>query len=358
MLGESLLDVPQGSDFVAVAVGYAHSIALRADGTIVCWGWNFEGETDWPEFGMAVLAIAAGEKWSLALLEDGTLRAWGAEGQSCGDISSFSDACPPHSIGPCTKCGEDCASQHYQITAVPEPDLDRFFIAISATGHFGLALQDDGTMKAWGADDWCQVTNAYSGAVLKMSAGHKHGLVIGTDGTLHVWGNNSWGQRDTTSATQPQCTQVSPPHPRCPAQCCGNSGCDNTCYKPPPAPFPSVNSVLDFAGGYFHTTFQLANGSLFAFGKNTDGQCFTPAGSFVAFTSSYDHGLAIEATDADAYANCDDSTTPPILDANDILCFIAHYIHANPYADCNGDMSLTSEDIVCWYARFNRAAGH
>ena len=31
-------------DFVAVAAGYYHSLALRADGSVACWGWNGDGQ--------------------------------------------------------------------------------------------------------------------------------------------------------------------------------------------------------------------------------------------------------------------------------------------------------------------------
>lgn len=38
-------DTPDGNDFTAVDAGYYHSIALRADGSIVAWG----GDISFPE---------------------------------------------------------------------------------------------------------------------------------------------------------------------------------------------------------------------------------------------------------------------------------------------------------------------
>jgi hypothetical protein len=40
--------VPAGSDYVAVAAGHGHSLAMRADGSIVGWGDNDVGQATPP----------------------------------------------------------------------------------------------------------------------------------------------------------------------------------------------------------------------------------------------------------------------------------------------------------------------
>jgi hypothetical protein len=62
---------------VAIAAGYLHNLALKADGTVVGWGYDGEGETDVPAGLSNVVAVAAGAWHSLALKNDGTLVAWG-----------------------------------------------------------------------------------------------------------------------------------------------------------------------------------------------------------------------------------------------------------------------------------------
>ena len=52
-------------------------MALKADGTIVSWGSNFQGEGDVPPNLSNVVAIATGAYHSLALKNDGTVVAWG-----------------------------------------------------------------------------------------------------------------------------------------------------------------------------------------------------------------------------------------------------------------------------------------
>jgi alpha-tubulin suppressor-like RCC1 family protein len=42
-------DVPAGlDDVVHISAGHSHSVALKADGTVVAWGWNAYGQTDVP----------------------------------------------------------------------------------------------------------------------------------------------------------------------------------------------------------------------------------------------------------------------------------------------------------------------
>lgn len=58
------------------------------------------------------------------------------------------------------------------------------------------------------------------------------------------------------------------------------------------------------------------------------------------------------------YANCDGTTTAPILNINDFQCFINLYAAGNPYANCDGSTSpptLNVNDFQCFLNKF--AAG-
>ena len=61
---------------VAVAAGGAHSLALKADGTVVAWGANTFGQATVPAGLTAVVALAAGGTHSLALRANGTVAAF------------------------------------------------------------------------------------------------------------------------------------------------------------------------------------------------------------------------------------------------------------------------------------------
>ena len=62
---------------VAISAGWYHSLALKADGTVVAWGNNFYGQTDVPVELTGVVAISDSDIHSLALKADGTVVAWG-----------------------------------------------------------------------------------------------------------------------------------------------------------------------------------------------------------------------------------------------------------------------------------------
>ena len=58
------------------------------------------------------------------------------------------------------------------------------------------------------------------------------------------------------------------------------------------------------------------------------------------------------------YANCDGSTSPPILNANDFQCFLNKYAAGDSTANCDGSTSppvLNANDFQCFLNAF--AAG-
>ena len=54
-----------------------HSLGLKADGSIVAWGYNAYGQCNVPAPNSGFVAIAAGGSHSLGLKADGSIVAWG-----------------------------------------------------------------------------------------------------------------------------------------------------------------------------------------------------------------------------------------------------------------------------------------
>lgn len=51
------------------------------------------------------------------------------------------------------------------------------------------------------------------------------------------------------------------------------------------------------------------------------------------------------------YANCDNSTTPPVLNVIDFQCFLSKFAGGDPYANCDGSTVppvLSANDFMCF----------
>jgi hypothetical protein len=156
----NLIRVPSSAtNLTAISAGYYHSLALRADGTIVAWGYDSYGETNVPPSATNVTAIAAGYMHSLALRADGSVVGWG-----------------------------------YAARCVP-PVSATNVIAIASGSYHNLALRADGTIVGWGQDTCGQIPIPASATnVIAIAAGAQHSLALRADGTVLAWGCNYYGQ--------------------------------------------------------------------------------------------------------------------------------------------------------------------
>ena len=181
---------------VSVAAGMNHSLALKADGTVWAWGANGGGQigngttvnTNLPVAVNTlsnVIAIAAGGSNSLALKADGTVWAWGNNFHGQAGIGT-------------TNAAQSVPVQVTNLASV---------VAIAAGGWHSLALKTDGTVWAWGRNNYGQAGNGTTnvnqtvpvlatnlGGVLSLAAGEYHSLALLRDGTLAAWGRNNFGQ--------------------------------------------------------------------------------------------------------------------------------------------------------------------
>jgi len=149
---------------VSIAVGVAHSLALKADGSVVAWGLSNFGQTNVPtDLGPAV-AIAANSSFSLALKADGSVVAW-------GDGS-------------------------YGQTNIP-PAATHDVVAIAAGGFHALALRTDGSIVGWG-DDATGEIDIPPGAtnIIAIAAGGQHSLALSRNGSVISWGSDLYGQNE------------------------------------------------------------------------------------------------------------------------------------------------------------------
>ena len=73
------------------------------------------------------------------------------------------------------------------------PDL--VVTAIAAGYYHSLALKSNGTVVAWGRNNYGQsAVPADLSDVIAISGGSEHGLALRSDGTVVAWGRNSYEQ--------------------------------------------------------------------------------------------------------------------------------------------------------------------
>jgi alpha-tubulin suppressor-like RCC1 family protein len=179
----------------AVAAGGSHNLALRNDGTVWAWGVNLFGQlgNGTPGTGSStpvmarltnVKAIAAGGAHGLALRNDGTVWAWGRN-----DFGQLGN-------------GEPGISSPFPVRVAGLDNVK----AIAAGSKYSLALLNDGTVRAWGRNDFGQLGNGTPGTgsstpvmarltnVKAVAAGGDHALALLNDGTVRAWGANDFGQ--------------------------------------------------------------------------------------------------------------------------------------------------------------------
>lgn len=239
--------VPELTDVTAVVTGWRHSLAVLSDGSVRAWGANYVGQLgdgttvnrNIP-LGVSGLtgttAIGAGIHHSMGLLSDGTVRTWGDNtfGQLGNGTFGGASSIPTSVSG---------------LTNVT---------SITAGGHHALALISDGTVRAWGYNANGELGNGASGGnsnvpvtvselanVTTIAAGTNHSLALLSDGTVRAWGSKNNGKLGDGTFS-------------------GNNGT--------PATVAGLTNVTAIAAGSNHSLAVLSDGTVRAWGLNSNGQ--------------------------------------------------------------------------------------
>ncbi|MGD9732942.1 MAG: DUF1566 domain-containing protein [Desulfamplus sp.] len=187
----------------AIAAGRHHTIALKTDGTVWAWGWNQYGQLGngtWNNSSLTpvqvtgltnVSAIATGNYHTIALKTDGTVWAWGAnEDGQLGNSTWYYTILTPVQVSGLTNVS-----------------------VIAAGSYYTVAIKTDGTVWAWGSNEYGQLGN---GGIIEsntpiqvtgltnisaIAAGSYHTVALKTDGTIWAWGDNEYGQLGNGTTT-------------------------------------------------------------------------------------------------------------------------------------------------------------
>jgi alpha-tubulin suppressor-like RCC1 family protein len=237
-----------GTTWKQVAGGYAHTAAVKTDGTLWAWGLNSYGRlgdttttqrtipvvisspaTNWKQ-------VACGDSHTAAVKTDGTLWAWGNNTSGrLGDTTTIQRNSPV--------VISNSATTWKQVSC--------------GYAHTG-AIKIDGTLWTWGQNAYKQLGHSdASGSVAtptqvgtatswkQIACGSYHTAAIRTDGTLWTCGRNSQGQlgNSTIGGNVLTITQVG-----------------------------TATTWKQVAGGQYHTAAIKTDGTLWTWGRNNEGQ--------------------------------------------------------------------------------------
>jgi alpha-tubulin suppressor-like RCC1 family protein len=190
-------------------------------------------------------------------------------------------------------------------------------IQVTGGASFSLALKSDGTVWAWGRNDYgklgvpslntsatvyAPVQSAISD-VVQISTGPSHSLALKSDGTVWAWGNNHWGQGANTNENgRPQRVGTLVPRFRNLIAVSGgefisaavkddgtvwvwgnnNNGLygDGTNIldnweSNKPRIIPGLNDVVQISAGVYHIAALKRDGTVWVWGTNPHGLCGT-----------------------------------------------------------------------------------
>lgn len=297
--------VPDLDAVVALSAGGDHNLAVTVDGLLHAWGFNASGQLGVSGLIVAatpvvveavggVTTAAAGFAHSVVASVPGTMWSWGMGAVGGYGTTSLSRSSPGqangatwvrglgsgllHTVG-VTASGRVLATGNNQdgqlgdngssfdgaqfsplpvlVKRNPAGFLDHI-IAVSAFAGTSLALNDKGEVWGWGRNSNGQVGDGSVGPpkflpvkvtglklATAIAAGAEHSLALRQDGTLRAWGHNGFGQLGTGG---------------------------------PPANFPTpqvvsgLTHVVAVAAGDAHTLAVRDDGTLWAWGNNSNGQ--------------------------------------------------------------------------------------
>jgi alpha-tubulin suppressor-like RCC1 family protein len=294
------------TDAVAIGAGLFHTCAVRVNGNVVCWGSNAngqlgnnakEGQCD-PGISSCgqttpqavvnlsqAVDVVAGETHSCALRADGSVRCWGNnESGQLGD-GTFAES----------------------LDATTVSDLDNVK-AVAAGWHHTCALNASGNVFCWGNNFSGQLGDDTSDNrgepvpvldlpidVIGLAAGNTHACVQRANGTLNCWGFNDFGQLGAQpvgvvstdpftvaniSGNVPAVTIDAGPFHTCGIRgnaavvCWGTNvsgeltgAAGAVANQNPIGPTPALTNAAAVAGGTQHTCVLLTNGTVTCWGR-------------------------------------------------------------------------------------------
>ena len=200
-----------------ISVGGDYTAAINSENKLYTWGKNNSGQlgdgTTTDKLSPAPvstdkwIAVSTGWEHTIAIKKDGTIWAWGRNDYGQLGLGSLG--------------GTHYTHEQVMIVGISGV-ANNDWIAVSSGGNHTIAIKKDGTIWAWGRNDYGQLglgslggthhtpeqvmIVGISGVVnndwKEVSTGWEHTIAIKKDGTIWAWGSNGYGQLGDATTTQ------------------------------------------------------------------------------------------------------------------------------------------------------------
>ena len=219
-------------------------------------------------------------------------------------------------------------------------------VKIAAGNHHTLALEPDGSVLAWGDNNYRQSTvptEAHSG-VVAVAAGGYHSLALRSDGSVVAWGSHLAGATTVPTGAQSGVVAIEAGSDHSLALRSDGSvvAWGYNVNGETTVPAGAQSGVVAIAAGGSHSLALKSDGSVVAWGSNSSGQTTVPTEAqfgVAAIAAGWTYSLALK-TDGSVVAWGSGGTTVPTQAQSGVVAIAAGYSHS---------LALKSDgSVVAW----------
>ena len=256
-----------------IAVGDAHTVGLKFDGTVVACGITACNRCDVSGW-TAIVAVAAGNRITVGLKSDGTVVACGDNYHGNCNVSHWKDivavsAGGGHTVGlksdgTVVACGHN---KYGQCNVSGWTDI----VAVATAGVHTVGLKSDGTVVACGDNEYGQC-NVYCWTnIVAVATSDDHTVGLKSDGTVVACGDNYHGRCNVSGWTD--IVAVATSWERTVGLKSDGTvvACGDNYYGQ--CNVSGWTDVVEIAAGDDHTVGLKSDGMVVACGSNSDGRC-------------------------------------------------------------------------------------
>lgn len=291
MAPRAFAGAPAVPDLVSVSSGYSSSCAVRADGSVACWGSNWAGQLgngttydsvipQLTDLDGAASEVTVGEVHACALMVDATVRCWGSNWNGQLGNLDFEPVLTPVSV----------------------PGIDHV-VSVGAGAYHTCSVRDDGTAWCWGYGGsgqlgqpglWEPVPPTQVPGIttaVDVAAGDYHTCVLLEDGTVSCFGAFGAGEFGYTEYFEPTliegfnnaialgggadfaCGLVASGRVKCfGGNWIGQLGDGTDVARITAEPVLGIEDAIAVGVGMMHACATLADGTVWCWGRSAEGE--------------------------------------------------------------------------------------